>query len=455
MARSQKTKFAAGGMLRKGKVPNPVTGIFVNPIKRKKNTWGVGISETDTLGPSMAAYMRHDPFGMGEAMKKKWDKAEKARKKRGPRARMDFPKDDTKKLISSLKKQIAKEERRETNKVKRGRKKRRKTRKRRKNITSAQARALAKGRKRTAKGRFANPAKRRKRRKARKTRKRRYTKRAGNPRRKVRRRRNQAMTGYMPKDVYKIGDSLKPIAAGALGFAAPGLLESLTRNYLTKKIAPRFKDRGGQKAQAIVSLGMFAGSIWATAKFGKPGSMITRYREPFLMGLGVRAFRDLLDGFLGTKKDSLSGNLRSIFGLTPGMAVPAIAAGTVNLEYVPGSKNLFHDAEGKQHTAVIKDGKFYIGSKMVTDGKGKTWTVAIVTKIDQDVATGAYYIDEPELGSSYWLDEPADMPMGDLSGERSYGDMGEDDRSYGDMGEWSENRMLPSSGSNPFKSPGF
>jgi len=370
-----KTEYAAGGTIRKGPIPNPVQGIFVNPTKKKRRR------------------------------KRKFN-ASQMRKIRAS--------------LSEERKKMAK-------------KRRKKRRRRRKNITSTQAKRLAKRRKRGPKGRFLNPRKRRK--KARRRRRK-------NPGRKMmrRRRRNPPTngTGFSPN--FQLGDMLKswkPITAAALGYAVPGLLDNFTKGKITDKISTYFKERGNQKAQAMLSVGTFALAYWGTTK----QATLRKYRVPLLTGLGIRMFRDLLDAFLGTKKDSLSGMIRSIFGITGGVTA-SLPVTSLKVEWV-GAGNEFVDAMGNKVVAVVKDGLLYNAAKptqKLVDGSNNH------LKASDHGLGSAYFYDEPELGSAYFYDEP------ELSGmERSFGPMGElPERSYGDMGAFSANTM-----DNAFGDAGF
>jgi len=170
-------------------------------------------------------------------------------------------------------------------------------------------------------------------------------------------------------------DQIKPAVAGAIGFAAPGLIDYLTRNKLSEKAKGFFegKDRAGQKGQALVSIGTFALGFWASNRV----KLLKEYRAALLMGLGVRAFRDILDAMLGTEKDSWSASIRNVFGITGSMAG--------------------YDS--------------------------------------QDL--GDYYYDQPEMMGDYHYDQPemlaGDRSFGDMGGERSYGDMGSYSDNEGDM----------------------
>ena len=361
---SPMTKYAAGGVIRKGKIPNPTLGIFVNPRKRrKKNRWGVGNSKRDKLGPQMAAYYRHET----DLGKELWYLRDDGLTKSGKTTKL------SKAQIIRLKKEKDLP------------------------LSVADERFLAKkgSQKRTKNGERTMAKKRRRRNRRRKHNERSTHKRVykgrGRKQKKSYALRRRNPTGYMPDN---LSETLKPVFAGVVGFAAPGIIEALTRNAISTRLQGYFAgERVAQKAQAALSVGSFAMFWYASKKV----DIAEKYRNELLMGSGIRAMKDLMDAFLGTEPNSLSQNIRGMLGLTGSMATAPPNPGTVPL--IPAS------AAGS--------------------------------------ATGAYYLDAPMHGDRSFLD-----------GDRSYDEIGDYYLDTPELSAWSDTEISEELyGDNPFEEP--
>ena len=243
----------------------------------------------------------------------------------------------------------------------------------------------------------------------------------------------------------------KTAGVAGLGYAAPGILEVMSNQWLSKKFIEKgwFKERAPQKAAALIDLGVLGASMYAAASMSS-SPMVKQHALPFMVGLGVRTVKDMLDAFLGTTPDSFSMNVRSVFGLT---ANAAVTSASVKIGVVPGDKGKFIDSAGVSFEATERDGKFYdkaSPSVLVVKSDGTAWTSADPT-LKEMWGLAGYYYDSPAMGA-YYYDSPRGLPAGDVgSYGRSFGDMGaHNSRSFGDMGSWSETAVVAK---NPFDDP--
>lgn len=415
--KKKRTRYAAGGRVRKGTIPNPLpqSAIIVNPSKKQKRSKRrSNIFPGDPLGHQIGGYYRQGYPDVGAALAdyrqalkqvtsegyvgfpvdtakmtpeqvrifagnaagdllltgpkvkseksatgKKGKKA-KAKKGKTPKKRTKNPEGNMKRRRDSKGRFLPKRYANKKRTAKKGRKKGAMTMR----YMNPRGRDLStwprdsKGRLLPLSGRRTNKGKKKKRGKKAKSG---YSYRYNNPKKskKMVYRPRDSRGRYMNPEndalvIRDWKDAIKPAAAGAIGYALPGIIDTFSRSFVTNKLSSMFGNMEGpeQKAQMTLSIGSFALTWLLTTKV----DMFRPYKVPAMIGSGVRALLDLMDGILPQDKEGMSGTLRQMFGLTgtfgaaakeTGVKVEADIVKDVFKEVKTGKEvNIYIDKEG-------------------------------------------------------------------------------------------------------------